>query len=184
MMVTVGREGTKDVPAAFQQKVDDWNAAHPSHPPVLVRWEGRAHKRRATRWVCGIPVRTWAYEGRWQVGVMLRDPLPNIRKYGQYLDGSGGWWFIKLFSWEMQNTKQYLDLDDRIFHILGEGDMTHPRLYETKIEEPEAAQEAAGIRARRDMANRTDRYYRNYHNPTVSMNPTVKSSGKWRWRIR
>ena len=163
-------------------KICDWNNAHPNHPPVMIRWEPQAVKQRVIKWVAGVPIPKWKYLPRWQVGVRLTFVPTGMTKMAYPIEGSGDV-FIKLFTWMDQATKEFLQLDDRIFECLGEGDMTK-RTYEEMIVEPEEEKEKAEIRDRATMSTGVASYYEGHDNPIVSMDPTVKAGAGWRWRTR
>jgi hypothetical protein len=181
--VAVLREGARTLDADWERKLAAWNAGHPNHPPVLVRWEPRAFKRSYMHWVNGVPVKRWRYEPRWQVGVVLPFVPKGMKKFAVYLDGSGGQWFIRLFDWQMQDGT-FLDVDDRIFTLLQKGDMTQYRHFARTVEEPEAQAEAKEKQQLRADVGDTLSHYRNFHNPTVSLDPTVKVGGDWRYKVR
>ncbi len=166
-----------ELPEDFQRKLNDWNACHPNHPPVMVRWEPRAVWTERIVWVCGVPIFRNEYEPRWQVGVAL----PNKPKGPVvYIQGSGGLWFFKLFNWQMQDTKEFLDLDDRIFDCIV--DSTPHGFYEEEIERPEEEAEERRQTAGRQLSHAGAEHYYGYDNLTI--NPHVKAGGNWRWRNR
>ncbi len=164
----------------WERKVAEFNACHPNHPPLMIRWEPRAVWVERIVWGCGVPVFRNKYEPRWQVGVVL----PNKAKGPvTYLEGSGGLWFFKLFNWQMHDaTKRFLDLDDRIFDCIV--DITPHRFYEEHIEEPEQELEERSRREGRELSYAGASYYRNYDNITVSPNSSVKTRAGWRHRTR
>ena len=161
----------------WKLKLDDFNACHPNHPPVMIRWEPRAVWAERTVWVCGVPVRRNEYEPRWQVGVVLDNkPKGPVT----YIEGSGGLWFFKLFNWQMQDTKEFLDLDDRIFDCLV--DSTPHGFYDEAIEQPAIKVEEQGEAEARELAYAGASYY--YGHDNLIINPHVKAGGNWRWRTR
>lgn len=159
-----------------------WNEGHPNHPPVLIRWEPQALRRRVYVWICGVSISRWAYVPRWVVGVVLPFVPDGMGKVSSYIQGSGGNYFIKLFTWMDQGTEEFLDLDDRIFGCLR--DTTEHRFYERYIEEPEALREKVEYRDTLAMGAGIASHYEGHDNPIVSMNPTVKAGAGWRWRTR
>jgi len=175
----------------WQRRLDDWNDKHTDHPPVVVRWNEQAVKKRVIKWVVGVSVPRWEYEGRWEVGVAIRDPQPSIKRACRYMTGSG-LWFFKLFTWMNQATKEFLELDERIFECLGAGDMTRPGFRKQFLglspeeEEIQDLAEEQGIiqRETAEVAYGAKSHYLGYDNPSVSMNPEVKAGAKWRWRTR
>lgn len=161
----------------FQIKLDDWNSCHPNHPPVMVRWEPRAVWEEKVVWVCGVPIFRNKYEPRWQVGVILPNkPQGTVT----YIEGSGGMWFFKLFNWQMQDTKEFLGLDDRIFDCLV--DSTSRRFYEERIEQPAVALEEQSVADMHELSHNGSSYY--YGHDNLIINPHVKAGGNWRWRTR
>ena len=161
----------------FQIKLDDWNACHPNHPPVMVRWEPRAVWKEKIVWVCGVPIFRDEYEPRWQVGVMLPNkPQGTVT----YIEGSGGMWFFKLFNWQMQDTKEFLAPDDRIFDCIA--DSTPHRFYEERIEEPAVALEERSAADMRELSYAGSDYY--YGHDNLIINPHIDAGGNWRWRTR
>lgn len=166
-----------NVDPGFKRKIDDWNAGHPNHPPVMVRWEPHAVLVRKYVWIYGVSIPRWEYQPRWQVGVVL----PNKHKGPvMYLEGSGGLWFLKLFNWQMQGTKEFLDLDDRIFGCLV--DSTPHQFYEERIEKPAAESEERSRVEGRALTHAGSSHYFGYDKLTI--NPNVPAGGNWRWRNR
>ena len=171
-----------ELPREWVERLRVWNEGHPNHPPLMIRWEPQALQRRVYVWVHGVSVPRWAYVPRWVVGVKLPHVPEGLEKVSSYIKGSGGDYFVKLFTWMDQGTEEFLHLDDRIFGCLG--DMTKHQFYERVIEAPEVAREESEYRDRRAMGAATAAYYKGHDNPIVSMDPTVKAGAGWRWRTR
>ncbi len=167
----------------WQEKLDDFNAHHPNHPPITIRWVTHAIWREKLVWVEGVPIQRSIWEPRWQVGAVLNNRPPGMEKVATYIPGSGGQWFIKLFSWQRQDTEEFLDLDDRIFECLEAGDMTKDNFYADVEAEDEALEEQSAEDAR-ELAQTAASYYKSYDNPIVNMNPDTPATGSWRWRNR
>jgi len=165
----------------FASKLDNWNNSHLNHPPVMVRWEPRAVRVHKYVWVCGVPIMRWEYQPRWQVGVVLSNKAQGPVTY---IEGSGGLWFFKLFTWQRQDTKEFLDLDDRIFQVLGDSDSTQHGFYEERIERPATELEERSQAESRELSYASTFYYLGYDSPTVSLDPGVKAGAGWRHRIR
>ncbi len=167
-----------------------WNDSHSQHPPVLIRWDEKAIKTRTFKVVFGVSIPRWQCEGRWEVGVVLKDQVPGMEACCTLMDG--GLWFFGLFHWMNQTTKEHLDLDNRIFSCLGAGDMTRPEFREKFLrktpeeeaehEEYEENKEKKALVEELSYAGKS--YYKSYDSPIVSMDPTVKARAKWRWRTR
>ncbi len=168
----------------FQEKLDSWNTGHPLHPPVHVRWEPKAIKRPIVVWSYGVPIHKWAYEPRWIVGVLLNNRPEGMEKLAQYIEGSGGTWFIKLFTWQTQDKGDFLPIDDRIFKVLDAGDMTK-HSYEEMIVDPENQTEAEAMGEFRDLVGEGSKHYLDHDRLLVPVGSTdTKTRRDWRHRTR
>ncbi len=166
----------RTVPEDFQRKVDDWNAGHPGPAAIAI-----AYNPRDERWeVWAVPTEMSSFAGaRNDVTARLVRPLPD--------DSSRQG--IKLFKWAEYNEKGqeigYLPLDNRVFDAIHYADSFRSKdHFKDTVSNPEVEKEVREKAHVRAIAAGAAQYWKSFDRPLVSMNPSIKSGGDWRWRTR
>lgn len=170
----------------WQKKLALWNRQH-AGPPITVRWNRSAIRRRRVELVYGVPVKRDWYEPRWEIGVLMQHRPPGMERLSTYLPATG-YWFVRLFRWCRRNAHGqdagFRHLDHEIFLWLEASYISSKQHFYRFVEEPEERAERAKKAQRADLAHEQQSKYRGWDSPVVSMDPAVKAGGDWRHRIR
>jgi len=155
----------------FQRELDQFNISQGGPARIEVCWNPTKH-----RWtVYAVP------QGDSFHPLARNDVTQKLMT--NFLDGSGRRGVL-LFSWE-DAKGDYLALDGRLFDALRLADSFRSRRhYEETVEEPEVKRELAMQKRLRDIAGAASRYWHRLDNIIKSMNPSVGSTGDWRYRYR